>query len=86
MKELAVGIGFVLPEFRGLGLYGQLWDALVAQAQALRVPHISSATFLDNTAMRAVAQRQGRVERTVTLDYAVPPGLAAASRFWCGSK
>jgi len=72
MKEFSVGLGYVLPAYRRLGLYGRLWDALVARAQAVGVPRISSHTFLGNAAMRAVARRQGRTETLVSLDFDVP--------------
>lgn len=71
LKEFQVGIGYTLPPYRGQGLYSALWTALVARAQQADVVHITSAVFLDNVAMRAVAQAQGRIERTVTLDYTV---------------
>jgi GNAT superfamily N-acetyltransferase len=72
LKEFQVGIGYTLPAYRGQGLYSALWAALVARAQQVEVVHIASAVFLNNGAMRAVAQAQGRIERTVTLDYTVP--------------
>lgn len=72
LKQIEVGIGFTLPDYRARGLYNSLWAALVAKAKEIDAVHIASAVFLDNTAMRSVAQNQGRIERTVTLDYAVP--------------
>ena len=70
-KELMVGIGYIADAYRGQKLYGQLWNSLVEKAKELGAVHISSATFIENDQMRAVAQKQGRVERTVTLDYDV---------------
>ena len=69
LKELAIGIGYVVPEFRRHGIYDHLWEALVIKARELDSVHISSATFLGNTAMRSVARAQGRVESQVVLNF-----------------
>jgi RimJ/RimL family protein N-acetyltransferase len=61
--------GYVVPEFRGRGLYSTLWCKLVEHAVKLRASTIMSATHVRNEAMRAVARRQGRVEAAVMLRY-----------------
>jgi Acetyltransferase (GNAT) family len=71
-KELIVGLGYVLPEYRNTGLYQMLWDALVIKAHGLNAVQITSATFVSNTVMRAVAAKQGRTESQVWLNFPVP--------------
>lgn len=70
-KEFAIGVGYIKPSGRGKGLYKILWQALVDYARSLNVVTISSATYIENHKMRAVAIAQGRIEKTVTLDYAL---------------
>jgi GNAT superfamily N-acetyltransferase len=66
-------LGYVLPPYRGQGVYDALWDALLDKARGLKRPRIDSAARLDNYVMRAVAKKQGRVEHAVLLKYEVEP-------------
>jgi ribosomal protein S18 acetylase RimI-like enzyme len=59
---------YVLPEFRGRGVYSAMWNELVGHAQGLpNVRSIQSATHVNNKAMRTIAARQGRRETGVIL-------------------
>jgi hypothetical protein len=62
-------MGYTLPEFRGRGLYNALWASMVAKAIELKAATIQSGTHVRNSAMRAIAKKQGRVEEAVTLTY-----------------
>jgi hypothetical protein len=72
LKELLIGIGYVLPEYRRRGVYHLLWDALVAKAQEFGIPQIVSTTFVGNDGLRAVARAQERSESQLVLEYEVP--------------
>lgn len=70
LKRIWIYQGYVLPEFRGRGVYSALWAALVNHATAnTKVVAIESATHIKNITMRAVANRLGRVEEAVTLRF-----------------
>lgn len=59
---------FVLPEFRGRGVYSAMWNELIGHAQDLpAVRSIESGMHVNNKAMRAIAARQGRRETAVIL-------------------
>lgn len=59
---------FVLPEFRGRGVYSAMWNELLGHVAELpNVRSIQSATHVNNKAMRAIAARQGRREIGVIL-------------------
>ena len=68
-NEIFIYQSFVLPEHRGIGCYTALWNAMVAKGIELKVAKICSSTSMRNSAMRAIAARQGRVEEAVTLSY-----------------
>lgn len=70
-KRIFLQLGYVLPEFRGKGIYGHLWRALIEKAKELKRPEIWSGTAIDNYSMRAVAKKQGREEVAVSLRYRV---------------
>lgn len=60
---------YVLPEFRGRGVYSAMWATLVEHV-AKKLPNvrsIQSATSVRNKTMRTIAARQGRREEAVTL-------------------
>lgn len=69
LKRVWVFVGYVIPEFRGQGIYNALWHRLVAHATELKVTSIQSGVHVRNSAMRAVAARQGRREDAVILRY-----------------
>lgn len=72
-KVLLVRFGYVQPQWRRMGIYQRLWEALVKDAQERKIPRISSATYLTNTAVRSLAEKQGRGELMVTLEFDMPP-------------
>lgn len=65
---------YVVPEFRGRGVYSAMWLALVNKviADLPAVRSIQSATHVRNQAMRAIAAKQGRREEAVTLRLDIP--------------
>jgi RimJ/RimL family protein N-acetyltransferase len=71
-KQIVVVFGYVLPEFRRKGVYDKLWLALVDKAKELKITRILGETHIDNQAMRAVAKKHGRHERSVMLTFDVP--------------
>lgn len=72
IRRIWLQLGYVLPEFRGRGIYSALWKALVAKAQEMKCPQIQSAAAFNNHRMRDVAKAQGRVEFAVNLRFDVP--------------
>lgn len=64
--------GFVLPEFRGRGVYRLMWNELVLKALELKAAKIQSATHVRNIAMRAVSKKLGRVEDLIGMTFDVP--------------
>lgn len=62
---------YVLPEFRGRGVYSAMWTRLIEHVQhdLPKVRSIQSATNVRNQAMRAIAKRQDRREEAVTLRF-----------------
>lgn len=63
---------YVVPEFRGRGVYTAMWAKLVEHsAEKLHVRSIEGATHVRNSAMRAVAKRMGRVEEAVILKFSL---------------
>jgi RimJ/RimL family protein N-acetyltransferase len=62
-----IHLGYVVPEHRGHGVYRALWEALVAKCRELKLREINGSTHVDNTAMRSVAARLGRVEHSINL-------------------
>jgi GNAT superfamily N-acetyltransferase len=71
-NSIDIAIGYVVPHERRQGVYGRLWDALVAKAQEQKVPVIMSSTHKGNLPMRRSAMAQGRQELGVVLQFAVP--------------
>jgi GNAT superfamily N-acetyltransferase len=63
---LSVCHGFVRPEYRKLGIYTQLWNALVKEARKREARNIWSATHLRNSAMRNFWAKHGRQESFVS--------------------
>lgn len=64
--------GFVLPEFRGRGIYRAMWNELVLKAMDLKAAKIEGATHMRNASMRAVAKKLERTESYVVLSFDVP--------------
>lgn len=61
---------YVMPEFRGRGVYTAMWAKLVEHsAEVLKVQSIQMATHIRNSTMRAVGQRTGCIEEAVTLRF-----------------
>lgn len=62
---------YVIPEFRGRGIYRAMWEALIDHVtkELPKVRTINSATHIRNAAMRAIAKQQGRSEEAVTLRF-----------------
>ncbi|MGJ5149834.1 GNAT family N-acetyltransferase [Bradyrhizobium sp. HKCCYLR1023] len=71
-------LGYVVPEWRGRGVYSRLWIELTQKARELKRSAIWSATGTGNATMRAVAKAQGRREVAVSLRYDVPPSTDEA--------
>ncbi len=59
-QEAHIGLGYVLPGYRGRGLYTQLWNALIEEAKTRKLRSIASGTHPDNKAMQAISEKQGR--------------------------
>jgi GNAT superfamily N-acetyltransferase len=72
-SELAIKLGFVDPKCRGRGVYRAMWRELVELAQGKGARRITGVTHANNTVMRTVAARLGRVEHSINLDFIVPP-------------
>jgi RimJ/RimL family protein N-acetyltransferase len=60
---------YVLPEFRGRGLYSAMFAELLKHVREKlpNVRSIQSATHVNNKAMRAIAARQGRQEVAIII-------------------
>jgi len=70
LKRVWIYQSYVLPEFRGRGIYNLLWARMVEHAAIdLKAHSIQSATHIRNSAMRAIAARQGRFEECVVLRF-----------------
>ncbi|MGJ5163200.1 GNAT family N-acetyltransferase [Bradyrhizobium sp. HKCCYLR1051] len=70
-------LGYVVPEWRGRGVYSRLWIELTQKARELKRASIWSATGTGNARMRAVAKAQGRREIAVSLRWDVPGEVGA---------
>jgi len=75
LKEVDIGVGYVLPEYRGRGCYRALWNELVTWARELKAVEIVGNTHMDNVSMRAVAKSFGRSEAGVLLRFPLTPGV-----------
>jgi GNAT superfamily N-acetyltransferase len=73
LSRLWIDMSYVMPEFRGTGVYRSMWEALVRIAVANNFATIESATSMRNAPMRAVAKKMHRVEEAVYLVYKVMP-------------
>lgn len=71
-KRVWIYQSYVLPEYRGRGIYRQMYERLVAHAITLKARSIQSGTHSKNTAMRAVAKKMGRHEECVILRQNLP--------------
>lgn len=69
LKQYDIGIGYVEPPFRGVGVYSTLWNELIKKATAAGYHRIASSTHVDNIKMREVAAKQGRTTTGVILSY-----------------
>jgi len=73
LRRVWIFQSYVIPEFRGRGIYTALWNKLVEYATVeLKAKSIQSGTHVRNSAMRAVAKRQGRYEESVLLRFDLP--------------
>lgn len=77
--QLFVKLGYVLPAHRRRGVYTRMFAALVARAQALKVPHIYGATRNSNLAMLGTAHSLRRSVTSYVLDFAVPEAPPASA-------
>jgi GNAT superfamily N-acetyltransferase len=68
-NEIYVFQSFVVPEFRGRGVYTALWQSMVSKAIDLKASAICSGTHSQNRAMRTIAAKQGRREQFVMLRF-----------------
>lgn len=68
-----VRIGYVIPKYRNKGIYKRLWGRLVEEAHSNSIKCIYGITKVENTALREVAKKLGRVEESVNLAFIVPP-------------
>jgi Acetyltransferase (GNAT) family len=70
LKRVWIFQSYTLPEFRGRGLYNALWAKMVQHAvDVLKASRIESGTHSRNSAMRAIARKQGRTEESVVLSF-----------------
>lgn len=61
---------YVLPEFRGRGVFTAMWAKLVEHStEILKARSIEMGTHVRNSAMRAAAKRTGSVEEAVFLKF-----------------
>lgn len=72
-KVVWVHFGFVAPEVRRHGLYGQLFARVVKAAQKLGAAEIHGGTHVDNKAMLECAEKLGRTRSFITTRFVVPP-------------
>lgn len=72
-KVVWVHFGFVAPEVRRHGLYGQMFARVVKTAQKLGAVEIQGGTHVDNKAMLDCAQSLGRTPLFITTRFVVPP-------------
>lgn len=69
-----VSMAYVLPEYRGRGVFSAMWAAL-HELVFEKLPTVSSIQYeahLNNKAMRAVAQRMGHRETAVVMKVDIP--------------
>ena len=71
-KVVWVHFGFVAPEVRRHGLYGQLFQRVVQAAQKLGAVEIQGGTHVDNKAMLECAESLGRKPLFITTRFVVP--------------
>lgn len=69
IKRVWIYQSYVLPEYRGRGIYNALWARMVQHATELKADSIQSGTHIRNSAMRAIAKKQGRYEECVILRF-----------------
>lgn len=72
-KTAYICLGYVLPEYRGKGIYRQLWNALVEKAREQKLISIEGNTAIKNQAMRGSMLALGRTERGVIATFDIPP-------------
>ncbi|QJT70996.1 hypothetical protein GR7B_00198 [Vibrio phage vB_VcorM_GR7B] len=67
-----VSFSYVVPSFRGNGVWKELWHKLVAHAQQSSIKYLDGGTHMDNVAMQKAAESVGRVAETITYTFKVP--------------
>jgi len=77
-KKIWISQSYVVPEYRGLGIYRMMWERVTLKAAELKCVKIQSGTHPNNTAMRQIARKQGRVETGIELTYVMPDELLSA--------
>ena len=65
-RDAFILLGYVDPKHRGRGIYTALYRRLVEIARQAGLRTVSGTVAYRNTAMRAVAERQGRTPIAVT--------------------
>ena len=70
--DLAVGVGYVIPQHRGAGVYRLMWNDLVKEAKTAKCGRIYGAIKVGNTEMRAIAAKLGREEESINVIFRVP--------------
>jgi GNAT superfamily N-acetyltransferase len=71
-KSMFLSQAYVVPEFRGRGVYTAMFDAAVAKAIEAKVARINLGTHPRNEAMRMIARKHGGVETAVYITFDVP--------------
>jgi GNAT superfamily N-acetyltransferase len=71
-KVMFINQVYVVPEFRGRGVYTAMFEAAVAQACELGMLRVALGTHVRNTAMREIARKHGGMETTVMITFEVP--------------
>ena len=71
-QKLQVVLGYVVPRFRNNGVYRQLWQALILQAQELGWLRIEGATHTRNVWMKAVMRQLRREPSHIIYQFSVP--------------
>ena len=72
-REAWIVLGYVDPEFRGRGVYTKLYRHLLDIAKREKLRCVSGGVSITNHAMRAVAERQGRIAVALTYSEEILP-------------
>ena len=72
-REAWIVLGYVDPAFRGRGVYNALYRRLVEAARRDGLRSVAGGVVASNAAMRAVAERQGRVAKCLIYSEEIAP-------------